>query len=98
MGSCEITERIREECERLRATLETKNAAYGNTASRAPILAPNLDPATALFVRMSDKISRLQSLIGGADANDESLDDTIRDLAGYCVLYLANKDTKGTQT
>lgn len=90
----ETIERIREVCERLRTTLEAKNAAYGDSASRVPILAPKLDSRTALFVRMSDKISRLRSLIDGADENDESLDDTMLDLAGYCVLYLATNGRK----
>lgn len=84
-------ERIREECARLCQLLTSKNAAYGNAAASPPILLPDLDPSTAILVRMSDKVSRLRSLVSGAKENDESFDDTIRDLAGYCVLYLATK-------
>ena len=86
--------RISEECDALERLLIAKNAAYGDSASRAPILRPTLETTTAIFVRMSDKIARIRSLLSGAEANEESLDDTIRDLAGYCVLYLATKEKK----
>ena len=87
-------ERIKEECARLCQVLTLKNAAYGNAAASPPLLLPDLDPLLAILVRMSDKISRLRSLISGAKENDESFNDTIRDLAGYCVLYLAFKNTE----
>ena len=89
-----VQQRIEEECAALARLLATKNAAYGDAASSPPILMPNLTPATALFVRMSDKVARIRSLVTGADANDESLEDTIRDLAGYCILYLATNENR----
>jgi anti-sigma28 factor (negative regulator of flagellin synthesis) len=40
---------------------------------------------------MSDKVSRIQQLIqnGKAEVKDESLEDTLLDLANYCHLLLA---------
>lgn len=77
-------------CRELADLLKKKNAAYGSAASRKPFLLPNVSSETAIFVRMSDKIARLRSLLSGENENDEPLSDTIRDLAGYCVLYLAS--------
>ena len=79
--------------------LTRKNADYGNSAFDAPPLAPGLDTASAILVRMGDKIMRLQRLAThDARVKDESFNDTVRDLAGYCILYLAavaEKDDKG---
>jgi hypothetical protein len=71
--------------------LLSKNQDYGGSAWQVPTLAPSLDAGTAILVRMSDKIARLNKLLAsGAEAQvAESIEDTLRDLAGYCVLYLA---------
>ncbi len=48
-----------------------------------------------LFTRLSDKFSRLGSLMGGEEAKNESLEDTLKDIIGYSVLYLGlMKDNK----
>lgn len=67
-----------------------KNADYGDAAWRRPLLSPALPPRTAILVRMSDKINRLVSLIekGVVQVKEETIDDTIRDLGVYCLLYL----------
>jgi hypothetical protein len=71
-------------------TILKKNQNYGSSVWETPVLAPNMDVASAILVRMSDKVSRLQSLtMGDIDAVGESLEDTIRDLGAYCLLYLA---------
>lgn len=86
-------EAIKQVSDRLRDTLIAKNRAYGDTASRSPVLIPNLPAEVALLVRMSDKINRLSTLLStNTDDNGESIDDTVLDLAGYCVLYLAGKE------
>ena len=87
----EKAKKIAAECAKLAEILQRKNAAYGDTAGRTPYLVPDVDRDVALFVRMSDKIARIRSLLSGAEPNDESLQDTIRDLAGYCVLFLVSK-------
>lgn len=78
---------IEEVCDGLKETLLQKNSAYGNSACRIPELV-RISPTDAILVRMSDKISRLKSLKQGVEDNGESFNDTILDLAGYCVLYL----------
>ena len=87
-------------CDAIKETLRTKNAAYGQAASRPPVLVPSLPPTTAILVRMSDKIERLRTLLtSNVDNIGESLNDTVADLAGYCILYLANKgDTSNEQS
>lgn len=42
-----------------------------------------------VFTRLSDKFSRLGSLMGGGVAQNESIDDSLRDIIGYSILYLA---------
>lgn len=73
------------------ALLLRKNSDYGDTAGRSPLLAPDLSAGEAILVRMSDKIARLSNLLQ-ADKNTaqvaESVGDTMRDLAGYAILWL----------
>ncbi len=68
-----------------------KNEAYGSSAWKAPVLAPGLDVGTAILVRMSDKVERLNSLLGDSrrDSGDEPIEDTLHDLVNYGLLYLA---------
>ena len=66
-----------------------KNADYGDSAFDKPLLCPEMDAATAIRVRMSDKIRRVIQLEGNpAQVNGESLADAYRDIVGYCVLRL----------
>lgn len=66
-----------------------KNSDYGSSVFKVPVLAPNLSPGDAILVRMSDKIDWLISLQKKGTAEvAESLEDTIRDLGAYCLLYL----------
>ena len=84
-------ETIETVCENLKQTLVKKNKAYGQSAFKSPLLAPNMRSGSAILVRMSDKIERLSALQQGENDNGETFDDTILDLAGYCILYLANR-------
>lgn len=86
---------IRRICKALEDMLLRKNADYGNSSQRAPILTPRLSAQDALKVRLSDKIARFIQLeqTGSARVN-ESLDDTLLDMAGYCVLLLIARKEK----
>lgn len=67
-----------------------KNRDYGSSAWKVPVLAPELSAATAIRVRMSDKIERILSLLTKSpEIADESIRDTIQDLGVYCLLWLA---------
>jgi len=86
----ETLHEIEVECDTLKETLLAKNRDYGNSALEVPLLLPNSSVETAVKVRTSDKIKRLQRLLGGSEqqVKNESIDDTIGDLAGYCILWL----------
>ncbi len=92
---------IAEQSMDLIALLLQKNSDYGGSAWQVPTLAPGLSPREALQCRMSDKIQRLQQLLSGEPAEiAESIDDTMRDLAGYCILWigapLSSGEDRGT--
>ena len=67
----------------LKSLLEKKNADYGSSVLKNGCFAGNC-------IRMSDKLSRLQSLAqkAGLGQNFEPAADTWADLAGYAVLGL----------
>lgn len=86
---------IRREINALADLLMRKNRDYGAAATSESPLCPELDSSTAILVRMGDKIKRLENLASVKETLvDESFDDTVRDLAGYCVLYLAAKSLR----
>lgn len=68
--------------------LFAKNADYGASVWQSPVLCPGMEVTAAIRVRMSDKIARLAALQAKGAEVDESLEDTIRDLGAYCLLYL----------
>lgn len=75
----------------LASTLLKKSADYGSSAWKPPVLMPRIPCDTAILVRMSDKIERIRNLLMKDCDSEvaESLDDTMLDLAGYAMLWLA---------
>jgi hypothetical protein len=71
------------------ATILAKNSDYGSSVWFSPVLKPTLDPGDAILVRMSDKVARIASLSIKEAQVDESLEDTMKDLGAYALLYLA---------
>lgn len=71
------------------ALLLRKNADYGSSAWKPPALAPQLNPGDAMLCRMSDKVARIAQLTTNAAQVSESLDDSMGDLSGYGILWLA---------
>jgi hypothetical protein len=49
--------------------------------------------AKGILVRMCDKMARISSLIDGADAavKDESIEDTLHDVANYAAILVSLK-------
>lgn len=82
---------IYDEIAHLRDTLTSKNKDYGSSAFERPYLHPHIPVEDAILVRMSDKVGRLHNLMQNNAVCDESIDDTVLDLAGYCILFLANR-------
>lgn len=72
--------------DKLAATLEQKNQAYGDSFTKSL----DEDGLLVLKIRLGDKFNRVSSLIkkGKLKENDESLEDTLLDLAGYSILGL----------
>ena len=75
-------------CENL-ATLLRKNADYGSSGLQEPLLVPGMDARQSLLVRMSDKVARIRALQSKGPEVAESLEDTMLDLANYCLLWVA---------
>ena len=83
-----LKEAIENECDLLCQTLLRKNALYGNSAMKKPLLAPYVSEVGALAVRLSDKINRLLTMLQShVDDKEESMEDTLLDIAGYCLLW-----------
>ena len=75
-------------CEQMTSTYIRKNNDYGNAFANLRNEIPN-----AILVRLYDKYSRLKTLMSGEKqmVNDESIDDTLLDLANYCILELIER-------
>ena len=75
---------FREYTELLRTTLDAKNRDYGNSVEKS------MDKygLVSVIIRLNDKFNRLSALTtsGEASVKDESLADTVLDVAGYSVL------------
>lgn len=83
--------------------LQSKNDAYGDSFTKSV----DEDGLLVLKIRLGDKLNRVSSLIkkGELKENDESLKDTLLDLAGYSILALkyleeheAMKDLQNNKT
>lgn len=70
----------------LAETLQAKNAAYGDS------FAQSVDDygLKVIGIRLSDKYNRIKHLVNNSELkeNDESLEDTLLDMAGYSILAL----------
>jgi len=74
--------------------IKAKNSDYG--ASDDPFANFRMFGELGFAVRLSDKLSRIKTLLerGSAKVKDESLEDTILDMANYCYLLLAYRKGK----
>lgn len=93
MGSTEITltdnqtkNPFKKYTDRLAETLQEKNKAYGDS------FAQSVDDygLKVIGIRLSDKYNRVKHLVNSGELkeNDESLEDTLLDMAGYSILAL----------
>jgi hypothetical protein len=83
----EITQaqRIEAICNEVRDLLIRKNHDYGDSFSKQFAKYGVLSG----MIRMDDKMRRLETLIGGEEAQvAESIEDSVADLAGYALLTL----------
>jgi hypothetical protein len=64
-----------------------KNADYGDSFEKVRTKFPN-----AILIRLNDKLSRLEQVLeSGVHLVDETVDETLIDLANYCVLELIER-------
>ena len=72
--------------DKLAETLLEKNTAYGDSFSQSV----DKYGLSVIGVRLSDKYNRIEHLITNHELkeNDESLEDTLLDMAGYSILGL----------
>lgn len=65
-----------------------KNHDYGDSFARLRERYP-----TSILIRLGDKLNRLHTLLTGetAQVKDESIDDTLLDLANYAVMELVER-------
>ncbi|AZK44790.1 DUF1599 domain-containing protein [Paenibacillus lentus] len=75
-------------CSKLNEVYEKKNHDYGDSFAKLRNELPN-----AILLRIYDKYSRLKNLMQGAEQKvaDESIDDTLMDLANYCIMELVER-------
>jgi hypothetical protein len=71
-------------CNELNCIYEIKNKSYGDAFGKT---FQELGIISAV-TRMTDKMERIKSLCKGATENDESLQDTLKDLANYCIMTI----------
>ena len=78
--------RHKEICEDLNTIYISKNAAYGDSFGKT---FQELGIISAV-TRMQDKFNRIKALVTGAEnsVTDERLQDTLTDLANYCIMTL----------
>lgn len=77
---------------------QKKNTDYGDSFAKVRAAVPN-----AILVRLLDKTERIKTLMlsgKGPQVKDEQVEDTLLDLANYCVMELVerrwDKETGGT--
>lgn len=75
-------------CEELNNTYVRKNYDYGDSYGQLRGRYPD-----SILIRLYDKFSRLERLIGGrkAKVEDESVEDTLLDLANYALMEVVER-------
>ena len=76
-------------CDTLNIIYRQKNHDYGDSFAKVRSVVPN-----AIIVRLMDKLERLKTLLGkGEEAQviDEGVDDTLMDMANYCIMELIER-------
>lgn len=74
-------------CNELNGIYKKKNHDYGDSFAKVRKAVPN-----AILVRILDKTERLITLMQGAEQQvDESIEDTLKDLANYCIMELVER-------
>lgn len=83
-------------CVELTALYEEKNRRYGDSFSKQVEKRGLLVP----LIRLEDKLRRLDTLICNPfdDGGDESIEDTLKDLANYSIMTLMAIRKRGKES
>lgn len=87
------SEMYNEILEELRKTYEAKNADYGDSVGDTYKKFGDV----SFLTRITDKYNRILSLSDRGECGqvkDESLNDTILDMANYCILWVIEREAK----
>ena len=81
-------------CDNLNHTYKAKNADYGDSFAKVRKEYPE-----AICIRLMDKLERLKMLVGGnvQQVKDESIEDTLLDLANYCIMEVVERKCENTE-
>ena len=90
----EQTERFEQITKGMCSLYAKKNKDYGDSFSKSL----NKYGSIAALTRISDKFNRLESLIlkGSSEITSEKLEDTLIDLASYCIMTKMWLDDKSS--
>jgi len=82
-------------CNELNVTYIKKNHDYGDSFAKL-----REEYNDSILVRLFDKYCRLKTLIQGESiqVEDESIDDTLSDLANYCIMELVERRIERSYT
>lgn len=76
-------------CDQLNDIYSRKNADYGDSFAKVRREVPN-----AILVRLMDKMERIKTLLLNGErlqVADEKVDDTLLDLANYCLMEVVER-------
>ena len=90
MNKIELHKQI---CGNMHNTYKAKNADYGDSFAKVREEYPE-----AICIRLMDKLERLKTLYKGNEqqVKDESIDDTLLDIANYAVMELLERKNERT--
>jgi hypothetical protein len=82
------TETFKAITEQMASVYAAKNRDYGNSFAELRKRYPE-----SILIRLFDKLNRLETLIrsGSAMVKDESIEDTLLDLANYAVMEIVER-------
>lgn len=81
---------IQKKCDELKEFLLDKNRKYGDSALHPIRVLSKSSQTEQILVRMDDKLNRIMN-----EQTDED-EDVIKDLVGYGILYLVQKDIQSS--
>lgn len=87
--SMEKADKFEEYTKKMADTYRRKNNDYGDSFTKVRNEYPQ-----AICIRLMDKLERFKTLMSGNQqmVKDESIDDTLLDMANYCIMELVERN------